>query len=57
MASIKINNLQPAGSNLFNDSESYLSELTETELNTNNGGLIPTVVIVTVVVTTLITAN
>ncbi|MEH1853589.1 MAG: hypothetical protein V7L11_18395 [Nostoc sp.] len=32
MATIKINNLNAAGSELFTDSESYLNELTEKEL-------------------------
>ena len=40
MASIKINNLQPAGSDLFNDSESYLSELKNQELDIVSGGSI-----------------
>ena len=39
MASIKINNLQSAGSDLFNDSESYLNELKNQELYLVNGGL------------------
>ena len=38
MASIKIANLQPAGADLFNDSENYLNELTESELIDSNGG-------------------
>ena len=38
MANIKINNLNPAGSELFNDSESYLDELTTEELNVIGGG-------------------
>ena len=38
MASIKIKNLQPAGSDLFNDSESFMNELTESELIDSNGG-------------------
>ena len=40
MASIKINNLQPAGSDLFSGSENYLNELTNQELNIVNGGII-----------------
>ena len=38
MASININNLQPAGSDLFNDSESYLNELNKQEIDFVNGG-------------------
>ena len=42
MASIKINDIQLNGSDLFNDSESYLSELTQSELIDNHGGSTPT---------------
>jgi hypothetical protein len=38
MATIKIGNLNPVGSELFGDSESYLNELTDGELNMTNGG-------------------
>jgi hypothetical protein len=38
MASIKISDLRPAGSDLFSDSESYISELGDSELNIINGG-------------------
>ena len=41
MASIKINNLQLAGADLFNDSEGYLNELTNDELILTKGGLTP----------------
>jgi hypothetical protein len=37
MASIKIHDLRPAGSELFNDSESFLNELTEGELGVSGG--------------------
>ena len=47
MASIKIDNLQPAGSDLFNDSESYLNELNNQELDFVNGGSIIIIIIVT----------
>jgi hypothetical protein len=40
MATIKINNLNTAGSDLFSDSESYLTELTEEETNLTQGGLL-----------------
>jgi len=38
MANIKVNDIKSAGSDLFSDSESYLTELSETELNTTTGG-------------------
>ena len=37
MASIKIANLQPAGADLFNDSESYMMNLSEDELYIQGG--------------------
>ncbi|WP_138499837.1 hypothetical protein [Nostoc sp. PA-18-2419] len=41
MATIKIFDLHPAGSELFLDSESYLNDLTDDELNSTQGGLSP----------------
>jgi len=38
MATIKLSNLHTAGSELFMDSESYLNELTNEELNIAHGG-------------------
>ncbi len=38
MASIKISNLYPAGSELFKDSESFMTELVDNELGRINGG-------------------
>lgn len=38
MASIKISNLCPAGSELFKDSESFMTELVDSELGSINGG-------------------
>lgn len=38
MATIKISNLYPAGSELFGDSESYLNELNDEELYIAGGG-------------------
>lgn len=38
MAKIAISELQPAGADLFDGSESYLQELTDTDLNENKGG-------------------
>jgi hypothetical protein len=42
MATIKISDLHSAGSELFMDSESYLNELTDEELNMAHGGFITT---------------
>jgi bacteriocin-like protein len=39
MASIKISELHPAGSELFQDSESFLNELTDDEMESVEGGL------------------
>jgi len=39
MASIKISNLYPAGSELFKDSESFMTELVDNELASINGGI------------------
>ena len=38
MANIKVNDIKSTGSDLFSDSESYFTELSETELNTTTGG-------------------
>ncbi len=38
MATIKISDLQPAGAKLFQDSESFLNELTEQEFGDIKGG-------------------
>ncbi|OUL30845.1 hypothetical protein BV378_02945 [Nostoc sp. RF31YmG] len=38
MATIKISELRPAGSELFQDSESFLNELNEKEISTAVGG-------------------
>ncbi|MEQ9234321.1 hypothetical protein [Coleofasciculus sp. E2-BRE-01] len=38
MSSLKISDLNPAGSELLLDSESYLNELTNEELNLTHGG-------------------
>lgn len=38
MATIKISNLHPAGSELFKDSESFMTELVASELGSINGG-------------------
>jgi hypothetical protein len=41
MATIKIFDLRPAGSELFSDSESYLNDLTDEELGLTQGGSSP----------------
>ena len=38
MAKINVSNLHPVGSDLFFDSENYISELSDNELGTINGG-------------------
>ena len=38
MAKINVSNLNPVGSDLFFDSENYISELSDNELGTINGG-------------------
>lgn len=38
MASIQILSLYPAGSELFRDSESFMTEITDDELSNVNGG-------------------
>jgi len=52
MATIKISDLHSAGSELFMDSESYLNELTNEELNMAHGG--STQVCVTLITTSII---
>ncbi|MDV2998348.1 MAG: hypothetical protein N4J56_008053 [Chroococcidiopsis sp. SAG 2025] len=39
MASIQISNLYPAGSELFKDSESFMTELFDNEIGSINGGI------------------
>ncbi|MEG4183601.1 hypothetical protein QUA32_17730 [Microcoleus sp. Pol14D6] len=47
MATIKISDLHPTGSDLFQDSENYLNELTDDELDLTHGGFSPAVSFVT----------
>ena len=54
MATIKIADLNPVGSEFFADSESYLNELTNDELNMTQGGSTPACISITVV--TIVTA-
>ena len=58
MATIKITNLEPAGADLFNDSENYLNELSNQELELVNGGksiissiTIPITITITITIT------
>ncbi len=39
MASVKIFDLYPAGSKLFKDSESFMTELVDNEIGSINGGI------------------
>ncbi len=39
MANIKISNLHPTGVELFSDSESYLNDLNDQDIESINGGL------------------
>lgn len=43
MSSIKVNDLNPAGSELFQDYESFMNELTNEELGSVQGGFSVTV--------------
>lgn len=45
MATIKISDLRPAGTQLFSDSESYMSELSDGEFDSINGGIAPLLII------------
>lgn len=47
MASIQIHTLNPAGSDLFADDESYLKELTDSEMEVQ-GGLATLIIFVTI---------
>jgi hypothetical protein len=51
MATIKISDLHSAGSELFIDSESYLNELTDEELNMAHGGSTPGCATVVIAIT------
>jgi hypothetical protein len=42
MATINVNDLNSIGSDLFADSESYLQELSDLDLNIQGGGVNPT---------------
>lgn len=48
MANINISDLRPTGSELFSDSESYMSELGDNELDIINGGAITTPVCISI---------
>lgn len=53
MANIKIANLHPAGSELFSDSESYMNELGDSELDATSGGSTPMCVTATITISAL----
>jgi hypothetical protein len=54
MATIKIVDLRPVGSEFFADSESYLNELTDDELNLTQGGSTFVCSVVTITIVSLI---
>ncbi|MCU0536236.1 MAG: hypothetical protein MUD14_20305 [Hydrococcus sp. Prado102] len=56
MANITISNLNPVGSELFSDSESYLNQISEEELKIQ-GGLMSTGICATAVLTIAIMAS
>lgn len=45
MATIKISDLRPTGSDLFSDSEGYMNDLGESEFDGIYGGLTPALVL------------
>jgi len=51
MATIKISDLHPSGADLFLDSENYLNELTDEELDLTQGGWVFTLQVGSVVLT------
>lgn len=50
MASIKVADLRPIGSDLFSDSQSFLNEISEEELGIEGGGTPLSFVIVSVTI-------
>lgn len=59
MATIKISELNPIGSELFSDSESYIEELSEVELDTLNinGGGTPLIYVTTRYALSIVTVS
>ncbi|KYC37647.1 hypothetical protein WA1_40005 [Scytonema hofmannii PCC 7110] len=62
MSAIKISDLRPAGHKLFEDSENYLHELTESEMMVVGGNRLRSIVVVeldniSVFAATVVTAN
>ena len=51
MACININNLNSIGSDLFADTESYLQDLSETDLNAQGGLYINPIITITITIT------
>ena len=56
MAKLKINGIKPSGAELFNDSESFMNELSNDELEQTIGGIFPPL-IPTVIPTVLLTTG
>jgi hypothetical protein len=52
MSTIKVSDLHSAGSNLFSDSESYMHELRDSDLNNINGGFTWTIIPLTTILIT-----
>ncbi len=48
MAYITISDLKATGFDLFNDQESFLNEVTQEELALTNGGITPSVILITI---------
>lgn len=42
MANIKVNDIKPAGADLFGDYESYMDKLVDSEINNIKGGMMVT---------------
>jgi hypothetical protein len=55
MANIKLHDLSPVGSEFFQDSESFLNELTNDELVGVQGGLLSITLTITVTITLTLT--
>ena len=54
MATIKIADLRPVGSQFFARSESYLNELTDDELNMTQGGSTPACIVTIITIVSLV---
>lgn len=54
MANIAISDLRPTGANLFQDSESFLNELSDVEINSTHGGSDPVCITIGIVISIII---